>query len=383
MTSSILMRYAPSRRRTLGAGLFVGLLWLGGNAVAQTTAQPAATPAPAGEDVVKLSPFTVSTDRDYGYRASNSIAGTRTNTPIKDIPINIQVFTKELADDLYITNQLDLEAYNASLVYGAADVFSSNPIQQPYQNFLFRGFRQNWGLRDGIREYDPVDLQNIARVEVVKGPAAALYGLAYPGGVMQNITKTVDYTHNFLQLQATVGDQGGYRGTIDANMTAKLGSGKIGIRYNGAYEISKDIREHSEGSVKLSAIALDWQPTETTDLDFLMEKGYREKPNALGYFTTAEAGASGNQAAIPLQILHPDVPWEWNWESGTNMRSLETSLMRGRITQKIGENFQVQAYAQYSERLNIDGNGWDANGSGGANSWESASSGWDAATNKI
>ena len=84
----------------------------------------------------------------YGYRASNSIAGTRSNTPIKDIPLNIQVFTKDLYDDLVITNQIDLERYNAALVNGNADIRSSNPIQQAYNAFLFRGFVQNWGLRE-------------------------------------------------------------------------------------------------------------------------------------------------------------------------------------------------------------------------------------------
>jgi len=344
----------------------------------------AQAPAAAPEsEVVQLNTFTVSTARDYGYRASNSIAGTRTDTPIKDIPINIQVFTRDLADDLIIKNQVDLEAYNAALVYGAGDVFSDTPIQQPYQNFLFRGFRQNWGLRDGVREYDPIDMQNLARVEVVKGPAAALYGLAYPGGVMNNITKSVDFGRNFTSTRVTVGGEGDYRGTIDANLTGSLGGGKFGVRYNGTYEKTKDARAHSEGSVTLNALILNWQPTPNTELEFLSEQGYRAKPNGLGWFTTGEAAAPGNQASIPLQILHPDVSWNWNWANPNNKDSLTTNMYRGKITQKIGENFQVQAYVQSSDRLEKAGDGWDANGSGGANSWESASSGWDAATNKI
>lgn len=376
----------PPRKTTscpglLRTGFFLALPLLTGSAFGQAAA-PAAAPA-ADDEVVKLSPFTVSTEKDNGYRASNSIAGTRTNTPIKDIPINIQVFTKDLAEDLLIKNQVDFEAYNASLVYGAADVYSDTPIQQPYQNFLFRGFRQNWGLRDGIREYDPIDTQGLARVEVVKGPVAPLYGLAYPGGVMQNISKVAEYGRNFVSTRFTVGGEGDYRGSIDANVTGKVGGGKFGVRYNGAYEHTADAREHSDGRVSLSAVNLDWQPTPSTEVEFLAEQGYRAKPNGLGWFTTGEAGASGNQASIPLQILHPEIPWTWNWASGTNNDSLTTDLYRGKITQKIGDNFQVQGYMQYSTRLEKAGDGWDANGSGGANSWESASSGWDAASNKI
>ena len=58
--------------------------------------------------------------------------------------MNIQVFTKDLADDFLIRSQVDFEAYNAALVYGGNDTFSDNPIQQPYQELLVRGFRQNW-----------------------------------------------------------------------------------------------------------------------------------------------------------------------------------------------------------------------------------------------
>jgi outer membrane receptor protein involved in Fe transport len=349
----------------------------------QAQTQPAAAAAPEDGEIVTLSAFEVTTDRDVGYRATNSIAGTRTNTPIKDVPLNIQVFTKDLAEDLLIKNQVDFEAYNASLVGGGVDRFSDNHIQQPYQNFLFRGFRQNWGLRDGVREYDPVDTQNLARVEVIKGPAAALYGLAYPGGIMQNISKTVDFSKNFTSLRLTGGIYGDYRATADVNTIGTIGTQKVGVRFNGAYEETKDSRDHSDGAVQLLAVEVAWQPTPTTKVEFMVEDGYRGKPNGLGYFETSEAGFEDNKASIPLQVLHPEIDWDWNWANSMNLNTLETNLYRGTISQQIGENFQVQGYMQYSRRLEKAGNGWDAAGSGGANAWESASSGWDQATNTI
>ncbi|MCR6654909.1 MAG: TonB-dependent receptor plug domain-containing protein [Opitutus sp.] len=219
---------------------------LAASASAQDASNSAAPQADG--DVVQLNAFTVSTERDYGYRASNSIAGTRSNTPIKDIPLNIQVFTKDLYEDLNITNQIDLERYNASLVNGGADSRSSNPIQQAYNAFLFRGFVQNWGLRDGIRQYDPIDTQGLARVEVVKGPAGPLYGLSYAGGVMNSITKEVDFAKNFTSIRASVQNEGEYRGTIDANYTGNVGIGKFGVRFNGAHASTEDERAHSEGT---------------------------------------------------------------------------------------------------------------------------------------
>jgi outer membrane receptor protein involved in Fe transport len=217
-----------------------------------------------GEDVVTLSAFTVESEKGSGYRATNSIAATRSNTPIKDVPLNIQVFTQDLYEDLLITNQTDLEAYNASLVNGGADHRSSNAIQQAYNNFIFRGFVQNWGIRDGLREYDPIDTQGLARVEVIKGPAAPLYGLAYPGGIMNNITKQVDFSENFTDVRLTAASFGETRATVDANYSGDVGNGKFGVRVNGAHTVSKDERAHSEGSIKYTQIQLAWQPAPTT-----------------------------------------------------------------------------------------------------------------------
>lgn len=355
------------------------LATVGALAQAQT---PAPAPAANADDqVVTLSPFTVSTDRDVGYRASNSIAGTRSNTPIKDIPLNIQVFTKDLYEDLLITNQVDLERYNASLVNGGADTRSSNPIQQAYNAFLFRGFVQNWGLRDGIRQYDPIDTQGLARVEVVKGPAGPLYGLSYAGGVMNSITKQVDFHHDFTSIRASVQNEGEYRGTIDANYTGNVGGGKFGVRFNGAHASTEDEREHSEGSLRYAQLNLEWQPAPRTQLQFLMEDGYREKTNGLSYFTRAERDAAGNVldngASIPLQIDHPEIPWTWNWATGTNPRSIDTKLYRGTVNHAFNDDLSLTAYWQYGKRLNIDSNGWDANGSGGGASWDTnGNTGW-------
>ena len=366
-----------SRSFPLQSGSFLAFVALATIAHAQTP--PADTPT--DDEVVTLSRFTVSSERDVGYRASNSIAGTRSNTPIKDIPLNIQVFTNEFSQDLLITNQVDLERYNASLVNGGADSRSSNPIQQAYNAFLFRGFVQNWGLRDGIRQYDPIDTQGLARVEIVKGPAGPLYGLSYAGGVMNSITKDVDFRDNFTSLRATVQNEGEYRGTIDANYSGDVGGGKFGVRFNGAHSDTKDERAHSDGTVRYAQLNLEWQPFPNTQLKFLMEDGYREKNNGLGYFTRAERDAAGNVldngASIPLQIDHPEIPWEWNWSTGTNPRSIDTELYRGTINHTFNDQLSVTAYWQYGKRLNVDSNGWEANGSGGGAAWDTnANTGW-------
>jgi hypothetical protein len=65
--------------------------------VAAVPAPPAA-PAPASAEVIELSPFTVNTDRDVGYQAENTLAGSRLNTNLRDTPASVSVFTKEFLE---------------------------------------------------------------------------------------------------------------------------------------------------------------------------------------------------------------------------------------------------------------------------------------------
>lgn len=371
---------ASSRPGFSRVGFSLALLPLLASVALAQEAAPA--PAASDQDVIALSPFVVSTARDYGYRASNSIAGTRSNTPIKDIAMNIQVFTADVNEDLVVNDQTVLERYQAAVTNGGADVQSDNNIQQAYNAFLFRGFVQNWGLRDGIREYDPVDAQGLARVEVVKGPAGALYGLSYAGGVMNSVTKQVDMNRSFASTRLSVDDQGEYRATADVNCIGKIGDQKFGVRVNLANTASKDHRAHSQGQIKFNQTNIAWEPFKSTSLALLVENSYRGKPNDLGYYTrpggSVAATASselGIGVSVPLQIDHPDIPWTWNWaDAGKNDRQLETFLVRGTITQKFGDNFFITAYLQANRHNQPDSVGWDDAG----NSQNGA--GWDCTT---
>ena len=92
--------------RKLLAGLFsIGL----GSAVtvrlAAQIASPSATKekadAPLQEDApLNLSPFVVTSEKDNGYVATNSLAGSRLNTKLADTPASISVMTKDFINDI-------------------------------------------------------------------------------------------------------------------------------------------------------------------------------------------------------------------------------------------------------------------------------------------
>src|SRR4051812_47037560 len=75
---------------------------------------PALPPPPASSEVIELSPFSVNTDRDLGYQAENTLAGSRLNTSLRDTAGSVSVFTKEFLDDLAISDVRELVQYSVN-----------------------------------------------------------------------------------------------------------------------------------------------------------------------------------------------------------------------------------------------------------------------------
>lgn len=123
--------------------------------------------------------------REEGY-AARSVTSTRTTTPLRDLPQSIQVVTRDLAADQGATYLNDT----------LKNVSGVNPFSD-YLDFNMRGFRTS---SDGAVKRDGLDqvhdfffrprLMNVERVEVVKGPAGALYGKSRPGGFINIVSRT-------------------------------------------------------------------------------------------------------------------------------------------------------------------------------------------------
>jgi hypothetical protein len=58
----------------------------------------------APEKVVELGPFVVSSDQDTGYQATNTLAGTRLNTPIEDVGAAVSIYTTDFLNDVSATD---------------------------------------------------------------------------------------------------------------------------------------------------------------------------------------------------------------------------------------------------------------------------------------
>jgi iron complex outermembrane recepter protein len=187
---------------------------------------PQEAPAAQSDEPIEL----VVTGEQDNYRVTDSSTGTKTDTPLRDIPQSIQVIPQQILRDQQITG-LDDALRNAP---GVSQSFNS----AANNFFSIRGFEAAATnlLRDGL--VDPLagqlnELTSIERVEVLKGPASVLFGLGNPGGVINLVSKR-PLSDPFYAIDATVGSYSFYRGALD--LPGPLNDSKTVLyRLNTAY----------------------------------------------------------------------------------------------------------------------------------------------------
>ena len=94
------MKTNPSLRRARPLALLALGLPIGSGFAQTAPVPPVTSTAIPPAEIVELSPFTVNAATDKGYRAENTLAGSRLNTSLRDTPASLTVFTKEFLDDI-------------------------------------------------------------------------------------------------------------------------------------------------------------------------------------------------------------------------------------------------------------------------------------------
>jgi outer membrane receptor protein involved in Fe transport len=172
----------------------VSFLLLGGLAIAQSSpVPPGSSGRPNREDPITLSAFNVNSDRDYGYRAANSVTATRTAQSIFETPLAISVLNEDFLIDIGGTgNLLDATRYSASVAGETRNDGASRGVFG-VGNGTIRGFPVDALLRNGVYRRSGFSFDNVDRIEILKGPVSVFFGAAQPGGTINYITKQPEF----------------------------------------------------------------------------------------------------------------------------------------------------------------------------------------------
>ena len=245
--------------------------------VARSTST-AATPATLSTDegVQTLSPFEVKSEKDYGYLKTNAVTATKIGMEIQNIPLNISVISREFLDDTNARSLTDLFRYQAA-ASGDTRFAMRVPANEatPQGGFTMRGFSVNTLMRDGILRYSAYNLDNVERVEVVKGPASVFFGQGYPGGVINYVTKKASFTKIPTTFSYKYDDNGGDRLQFDDN---SILSKKAAFRIVGGWEDTTGERRYEfkkNFNITPSLVVVPFENGKlkvTLDFEYLREK---------------------------------------------------------------------------------------------------------------
>ncbi len=185
-------------------------------------------------NITRLQEIEVRGRLTHSYKSDYSFFGTKTQTSLLNIPQSVSSITKELIKDRMNFTLKD-----------AVDEASGVTDYSGYDEYTIRGFKaENARLINGLRGYNTTYtstmLVNIERIEVLKGPAATLYGNCDPGGTINLVTKK-PLSEQGGEINFSGGSWNHYRSSGD--ITGPLNKSKTLLyRLNAGYDNTKSFR---------------------------------------------------------------------------------------------------------------------------------------------
>jgi iron complex outermembrane receptor protein len=233
-------------------------------------------PAPKQDEEPPRFEDAVDVEAELPALPAASGAATRDPVSVMDVPATISVVPRRLLDqqEVFILNEAlrNASGVNTGTGFGVFDFF------------VVRGFdslSSGVVLTDGVPEPEATfyPLYNVRQVEVVKGPAAFLYGGGPLAGAV-HIVRKQPQPKRFADLALVYGRFDTFAGTLDAN--AASADASLAFRLNGAYQGTDHYRDLPRGSIGALNPALAWRPDPGTRVLLNFEYARSEWPPDTG-----------------------------------------------------------------------------------------------------
>lgn len=258
----------------------------------------ATPPAPVRDAPVELSPFVVSTQTERGYAATNTLDGSRLNTPLRDTPAAISVFTRDFLDDLGATSMEEILRYDLTAEISKSDAdpggggAQANMFGDQGLTFRSRGLTGGSSI-NGFQSAVESNTYNVERVAATRGPNAILFGTGAPGGVLNFRTRQPSSTRNLVSLELKVAGESTKRAAVDVNRV--LLRDRLGLRVMATRDRKGSPQPHQYQDFQGITLAAGWQLRRDTSLVVSYARDHNEgvsgrdwnHVDSLSRFTTA------------------------------------------------------------------------------------------------
>ncbi|MND97454.1 putative TonB-dependent receptor BfrD precursor [compost metagenome] len=156
------------------------------------------------------------------------------------------------------------------------------------------------------------DLHNIERIEVLKGPAAVLYGRGSQGGIVNRVSKLPEFGR-----RSSIEVQGGSEDlrSLYTDLSTDP-SDNISLRLNMGNQDYNNFRDGVDGNRQLFAPSMSWQLT--PDLNWLVQYEYSR------YNRTPDRGipgVNGRPADVDIETTYGDTQRDYIDDKAQSLRS--------------------------------------------------------------
>ena len=237
-----------------------------------------------------------------GYVAHTTEAGAKVGTPLLQLPRSVSTVTRQDMTDRDVQSVRDALQYTA----GVNTYYEEGQFTRDFASIRgFQGLQFLDGLRLSANNYG-LEPYGFERIDVLKGPAASLYGQGSPGGLW-DITSKRPTDQAFNEIMLRMGSYGSMEGAFDVSGPATadhsllyrvVGLGRVG---DGQIDFTKSDRAYI-------APSFTWRIDEDTSLTILA--AYQKDPKVtvlqpLPYAGTVTPGPTGQFISRSLFLGEP------------------------------------------------------------------------------
>jgi iron complex outermembrane recepter protein len=284
--------------RYRGHALGVLSLFCCATANAQPSAPDTAASAPPGEPSSSQT-ITVTGQRGQrGYQSFKGSTATKTDTPLIDTPQAITVVPREVLQDQAAT-ELAEAVRNVSGVSREASYWGREG-----DSFRIRGFAlsdEHGYYKDGFRynAKGTLVMNNVERVEVLKGPASVLYGRGEPGGLINLVTQAPSRQRRD-ELELSLGRWNNLG--LSGSSTGVLGDAASSpwlYRIDASADSGDSFRDSVFHRTLSIASTVHWQPSPGTTMSLASEAVWDQRRPDYGI-----PGLRGRPAQVPINTYY-------------------------------------------------------------------------------
>ncbi|MBU2895924.1 TonB-dependent receptor [Vibrio hepatarius] len=263
----------------------------------------------------------------FGEKTQHSqvTTATKISTPTKLVPQTIESLPVE-----------EITAFGNSTLsealVGIPGINASGDTR--FDGVKIRGFKaSNDFYLDGFRDDMQYtrDLGNIETVEILKGPAAVLYGRGSSGGIINRVTKKPEAGLG-SKLTTRIGSNDFYR--VDADLNGEVNE-DVQVRLNIAYEDAGSFRKGVDSKRNMLAPSISWNINDDVTWLVQYERHESERVPDRGI-----PSVNGSPADVPIDTVYSNTDRDYINDIAQSARS--------RLTWNINSALQLRHLFSYT-----------------------------------